>query len=370
MLKSSNEFVDLIHGKNYKVKLFSLDVESLFTNVPVHRTINIILEKVYNHPTIPPPAISQNIMRELLTICTTEVPFRNINGDMYVQCDGLSTGSSLGPTFANFFMAEVENRALENLDVELALYGRYIDDIFVICEEEELIALKEEMMNISGLNFTIERSVDNKLPFLNVLVERTGDTVKSCVFRKPTDVGQCLNASSECPDRYKVSVVKGFLFRAKKLCSDRSSFLIELDRSKKILVNNGYSNRTVDIEIRKFLRKDSTNVQAVTAAVTTAAATTAEATSTAVTAAATTSAAAAATTTTTTVASETDSNPKHKVFYMNFMNPYYQKNESAIRSILKENVRVLNPNDHIQLIIYYKSMKTRDLIMKNNQKVT
>ena len=51
---------------------------------------------------------------------------------------------------------------------------------------------------------------------------------------------------------------------------------------------------------------------------------------------------------------------------MNFMNPHYQKNESAIKSILKEHVRVLNPNDHLQLIIYYKSTKTRDLIMKNN----
>jgi hypothetical protein len=63
MLKSSTQFVDLIHGKSYRGKLFSLDVESLFTNVPVHRTINIILEKVYHHPTIPPPTIPQNIMR-------------------------------------------------------------------------------------------------------------------------------------------------------------------------------------------------------------------------------------------------------------------------------------------------------------------
>ena len=98
--------------------------------------------------------------------------------------------------------------------------------------------LRDEMKNISGLNFTIEKSVDHKLPFLNVLVERTGNTVKSCVFRKPTDVGQCLNALSECPERYKLSVVKGFLFRAKNLCSDRRAFLTELDRSKKILVNN------------------------------------------------------------------------------------------------------------------------------------
>ena len=323
MLKSSAEFVDLIHGKNYSGKLFSLDVESLFTNVPLHRTINIILEKVYNHPSIRHPAIPKNVMRELLLTCTTEVPFRNINGDMYVQCDGVSMGSPLGPTFANFFMAEVENRALENLTVAPSLYGRYIDDIFLICEEEELMLLKDEMMLVSGLNFTIEKSVDNKLPFLNVLVERTGNTVKSSVFRKPTDVGRCLNALSECPERYKVSVVKGFLFRAKTLCSDRTAFLSEINRSKQILVNNGYSNQMIDTEIKKFLRRDSAEVPSPTGSV-------------------------------------------HKVFYMNFMNPKYQKNEAAIRRIIKDNVRTVNPNDRLQLILYYKSTKTRDLIVKNN----
>ena len=45
MLKSSTEFVELLSGHEYSGNLFSLDVESLFTNVPVHRTINI-LEKV------------------------------------------------------------------------------------------------------------------------------------------------------------------------------------------------------------------------------------------------------------------------------------------------------------------------------------
>ena len=52
---------------------------------------------------------------------------------------------------------------------------------------------------------------------------------------------------------------------------------------------------------------------------------------------------------------------------MNYMNPSYKKNEEAIKKILKNNMKVVNPNDRCKLIIYYKSTKTRDLIMKNNQ---
>ena len=68
MLKSSAEFVDLLNSGEYVGNLFSLDVESLFTNVPVKRTINIILDKVYNHPTIPAPVIPKHILEKLLLI--------------------------------------------------------------------------------------------------------------------------------------------------------------------------------------------------------------------------------------------------------------------------------------------------------------
>ena len=50
-----------------------------------------------------PPVILKHTLREL--------PYRDMDGKMYVQCDGVSMGSPLGPTFANFFMAEGENRA-------------------------------------------------------------------------------------------------------------------------------------------------------------------------------------------------------------------------------------------------------------------
>ena len=56
-------------------KFSSLDVESLFTNVPVQRTIDIIIQTAYNHEILPAPTIPQETLRELLTISTTETPF-------------------------------------------------------------------------------------------------------------------------------------------------------------------------------------------------------------------------------------------------------------------------------------------------------
>ena len=193
MIKSSAEFVELLEGHPNVGNIYSLDAESLFTNVPVNRTIDIILDNVYNHPNLPPPPISKPILRKLLSTCTTEVPFRDTQGHMYVQTEGVAMGSPLGPTFANFFMSEVEQNALQNIIHKPNIYCRYIDDIFLLCDEPVLQSLKNELQLISGLNFSAEYAMDNKLPYLNVLVESTKDGFRTIVYRKPTDVGSCMN---------------------------------------------------------------------------------------------------------------------------------------------------------------------------------
>ena len=42
---------------------------------------------------------------------------------------------------------------------------------------------------------------------------------------------------------------------------------------------------------------------------------------------------------------------------------------NEFRNAIKENIRVTNNNDKIDVIIYYKSPKTAQLIMKNNLNV-
>ena len=48
------------------------------------------------------------------------------------------------------------------------------------------------------------------------------------------------------------------------------------------------------------------------------------------------------------------------------MNPNYKRDEQLLKRILKDHVNTKNPRDKLQLVIYYRSTKTRDLVMKNN----
>ena len=84
MVESTHEFINLIKSVDNVAMIASLDVESLFTNIPIVETIDIILKNVYENELIAPPLVPKNILRDLLKTCTTENPFQNLNGDTYI----------------------------------------------------------------------------------------------------------------------------------------------------------------------------------------------------------------------------------------------------------------------------------------------
>jgi hypothetical protein len=90
-IKSTNEFLEIIRCQTPDKMMASLDVESLFTNVPVEETIEIILKYVYHNddPEKFAPAIPEHLMKVMLLLCTTECPFYAPDGSIYQQKDGV-----------------------------------------------------------------------------------------------------------------------------------------------------------------------------------------------------------------------------------------------------------------------------------------
>ena len=134
-LKSATEFIDLLQNKGPEEDIASLDVESLFTNVPVEETIKIILDRVYRSEKDPLP-IPEKILQDMLKSCTMEAPFLSHRGELFRQVDGVAMGSPLGVLFANIYMATVEERVF-NEHEKPRLYCRYIDDIFITTRRAE-----------------------------------------------------------------------------------------------------------------------------------------------------------------------------------------------------------------------------------------
>ena len=119
MLKSTSEFIDKLqdHRLNGSEHLVSFDVTSLFTNVPLHETIDIILKRVYGHDSVLQPPFEKNIFKKMLLKCSSGLFL--YNGVWYEQTDGVAMGSPLGPSFAN--MADLEQKHFEEFPKKKSL---------------------------------------------------------------------------------------------------------------------------------------------------------------------------------------------------------------------------------------------------------
>ena len=84
----------------------SLDVDSLFTNIPLDKTTDICIDSLYNDKENT-SKIPKDVFRNLIYVTTKESLFMFKN-KFYKQIDGAAMGYSLDPALANIFMCSFE----------------------------------------------------------------------------------------------------------------------------------------------------------------------------------------------------------------------------------------------------------------------
>ena len=84
------------------VFMYSFDVSSLFTNLPLDETIKICSDTLYGNSNLQ-PLIPKDVFVELMKSVTSSVEF-SFNNTMYKQTDGVALGSPLLPALANILL--------------------------------------------------------------------------------------------------------------------------------------------------------------------------------------------------------------------------------------------------------------------------
>ena len=125
-------------------------------------------------------------------------------------------GSLLGLILANIFLGYHVNKLLSKINF-LLTYFRYVDDILIIlCSTKDTLMDKANQLH-ADVKFTLEHENNNKLPFLDVLVDNSDESVITSVYRKPTWSGLYLNFHSFNPMRYKIGLIECQSNRAHKI---------------------------------------------------------------------------------------------------------------------------------------------------------
>ena len=229
--------------------LVSFDVKSLFTNVPLSKTLDVILDRVYNQRLVTTKLKKRTLKKLILDTCTKTVFLAN--GKILEQIDGVSMGASMGPVLANIIMTELERVVVDPMleDGTLKFYGRYVDDTLLLVKPERVdeVLAKFNAYHRS-LQFTVDK-FENEVPhFLDLELHRTGISI----YRKPTHTGQFTHYESFTKWGHRVAWIRSLVNRARNLC-DPSKLKQEIRTIKKFASWNGFPKWIANSVVKKAM---------------------------------------------------------------------------------------------------------------------
>ena len=245
VIKDSFSFVQELLNSDINsdsVVMASFDVTSLFTNIPVDETIEIISNQVFAN-CMYFEGFDRSQFTKLLSLAVKNCHF-TFSDRIYQQIDGVAMGSPLGPLFANIFMSFHEKSWLYNCPSAFKplVYRRYVDDCFLLFKSSDHVPLFLNYLNHQhpNISFTSELEKDGKLPFLDVEISRSNGKFSTSVYRKPTFTGLFTHFHSFIPLAYKRSLVSCLLHRIFNLCSNYENFHVQLEVVRKLFNLNGF----------------------------------------------------------------------------------------------------------------------------------
>lgn len=202
----------------------SFDIESLFTNIPLNETIEIILNQLYPNPNNIYEGFNKAQFKNLLQLATQTSSFF-FDKVLYEQIDGVAMGSPCGPTLANAFLCYYEKVWLDECpnNFKPLIYKRYVDDTFLLFEDPSHVDQFLDFLNNKhpNIRFTKELENNGELSFLDVRVYKDANTgfLETSVYRKKTFTGLSSNFFSCEPVIYKINAIRTLVYRNFNICS-------------------------------------------------------------------------------------------------------------------------------------------------------
>ena len=241
--------------------LTSFDVQSLYTNIPHELGITAIKYWLNKKRDQINSRFDTNFIIEALKIVLEENVFY-FDGTYYRQIKGTAMGTKVAPTYANLVMGYLEqhmyNKVAEIFDRDFSDFvrqhwKRYLDDciIFWSRSEDELLKFKDLLNSLHpSIKFTME-SNRTELPFLDILIKKSGTQIITDIYYKPTDTHQYLNFHSCHPSHTKRNIPYCMARRICAIVSDEQLRINRLEQLRTYLTKQMYPKLLVENGIKR-----------------------------------------------------------------------------------------------------------------------
>ena len=124
-------------------------------------------------------------------------------------------GSPVSVVVVEIVKQHVEEGALTICRQTIPLWLRYVDDTFTAVYKDEIADFHDHLNEQNAdIQFTKEFEDNGKLPFLDCLVSRDNNELRTTVYRKPTHTDRLLDELSYNPNSHKATTIKTLTRRA------------------------------------------------------------------------------------------------------------------------------------------------------------
>ena len=243
-IRDSLHFKSLLSDIDIKQSdiLFTLDVESLYTNIPIEEGIACVKKALSEHTSTTTKNRPDKFLLILLQLTLLRNDFQ-FNEQTFLQIKGTAMGKKYAPAFANIFMHYWEQQALSSTNYTPLFWKRYIDDIFGIWPHSE-DRLHNFVQHLNSINPNIKVTISYNLHtvhFLDCNVYKNSCKLATKVYFKPTDTHKLLHPKSYHPAHVFKGIVKAQLLRFIRLSSHFQDFLQSYRILKSALLKYGYT---------------------------------------------------------------------------------------------------------------------------------
>ena len=231
--------------------LVSMDVTSLYTNIPQEEGITTVCE-AYEEFYQGNPPIPTRYLRELLSLILQENPFQ-FNGKDYLQSHGTAMGTRMAVAFANIFMAKIEREIMRQSNTTPIFWKRFIDDIISMWDTSR-DKIEEFLLKANNFHPTIKFTAEiskTETTFLDTIAYKGDRFHRESILDvrthfKPTETFQYTNFYSCHPPGVTKGFIKGEALRLLRTNSSQLTFEENTSNFTARLKNRGYPAATVE----------------------------------------------------------------------------------------------------------------------------
>ena len=139
--------------------LVTLDVSSLYTNIPHNEGIDACRHFLYTrqNKSLPAERIC-DLIRMILNMNNF-----SFNNEHYLQIHGTAMGTRMAPSYANLFMGKFEQNAIDNTVYKPLVWWRFIDDVFMVWTHGEEL-LKNFISYLNSIHPSIKFTMNIQFP--------------------------------------------------------------------------------------------------------------------------------------------------------------------------------------------------------------